>query len=74
MHRVGVSAIRQHTLPGTLVTKRDAGPKDAVEETCARVLLSSSSFDLLRTDQKVSRNFPHLADLVDHLDCECAPT
>jgi hypothetical protein len=34
---------------------------------------SGSSFDLVRTHEKVSRNFPRLPDLVDHVDRECAP-
>jgi len=35
--------------------------------------VSGSSFGLVRTDEKVSRDFPHLADLVDHVDREGAP-
>src|SRR5256885_11469606 len=35
---------------------------------------SSGNLDLVGTNKKVGRNFPRLADLVDHLDCECAPT
>ena len=34
---------------------------------CERVL-SGGSFDLVGTDEKVSRNFPRLADFVDHVD------
>src|ERR1700680_3686196 len=35
---------------------------------------SGGSLDLVGTNQKVGRNFPRLADLVDHLDRERAPT
>src|SRR5438270_250508 len=34
---------------------------------------SSGNHDLVRANKKVSRNFPRFADLVDHLDRECAP-
>jgi len=34
---------------------------------------SSGVFDLVRTNEKVGRNFPSLTDLVDHLDRERAP-
>jgi hypothetical protein len=38
-----------------------------------RWLLLSGVFDLVRTDEKVSRYFPRFADLVDHVDRERAP-
>jgi len=34
---------------------------------------SSGSFELVRANQKVGRNFPCLADLVDHINPECTP-
>jgi class 3 adenylate cyclase len=34
---------------------------------------SSSSFDGVRTNEQVSRNFPRVADLPDHIDCESRP-
>jgi len=35
---------------------------------------SGSSLDPVGTNQKIGRNFPRLADLVDHLDGKRAPT
>jgi class 3 adenylate cyclase len=34
---------------------------------------SSSSFHVVRTNEQVSRNFPRVADLADHIDCESRP-
>jgi hypothetical protein len=34
---------------------------------------SGGSFDSIRTNEKISRNFPRLTDLVDHVHRERAP-
>jgi hypothetical protein len=32
-----------------------------------------SSFDFIRTDEEIGRDFPRLADLMDHVDSKRAP-
>jgi hypothetical protein len=50
-----------------------AAQRRSSAEARRRKCSSSCSLDPVGTNKKVCRNFPRLADLVNHLDCERAP-